>query len=145
MARPAGQIVQRGESTWVVRIFMGRDWKTRKRKYLNKTIHGTKKDARRYLNAAWRDRDLGTFAEPSSEPLSKYLDQWLETAAGPKIKAKTRRDYESLLNRHVRPALGERPLAKITPLDVQALYKEILNRGLSARTVRYTHAVLRQH
>ena len=143
MARPTGQTIQRRENIWVVRIFVGRDWKTRKRKYLIKTIHGPKKDARRYLNAVLRDRDLGTFAEPSSEPLSKYLDQWLETAAAPKIKAKTLRDYENLLNRHVRPALGERPLAKITPLDVQALYKEILDRGLSARTVRYTHAVLR--
>lgn len=63
-------------------------------------------------------------------PLGQYLDQWLQTAAKPKLKAKTFRDYENILTRYVRPALAQRPLAKVTPLDLQALYKEILERGL---------------
>jgi integrase len=33
-------------------------------------------------------------------------------------------------------------LAKIRPLEIQALYQGMQERGLSARTVRYTHAVL---
>ena len=40
----AGQIIPRGEDTWLVRIFMGRDGNG-KRRYLNKTIRGKKKDA----------------------------------------------------------------------------------------------------
>ncbi|HET8548063.1 MAG TPA: site-specific integrase, partial [Bryobacteraceae bacterium] len=39
--------------------------------------------------------------------------------------------------------LGQRPLAQITPLDIQTLYRELQSKELSARTVRYTHAVLR--
>lgn len=114
----------------MVRIFLGRDSETGKRNYRNHTVCGTKRDAQRYLTAVLRDRDLGTFAEPSSEPLGQYLDQWLQTAAKPKLKAKTFRDYENILTRYVRPALAQRPLAKVTPLDLQALYKEILERGL---------------
>src|SRR5450432_1395544 len=85
-----------------------------------------------------RERDLGSFAKPSSEPLGAYLDRWLETAAKPKLKARTYRDYETLLMRYVRPSLEARPLAKVTPLDVQAVYGKILEKGLSAHTVRYT-------
>jgi integrase len=44
----------------------------------------------------------------------------------------------------VRPALGDRRLCDLTPLDVQGLYAAMLARGLSARTVGDTHAVLRQ-
>ncbi len=44
----AGQITKRGENTWLVRIFLGRE-SGGKRKYFNKTIHGTKKDAQKYL------------------------------------------------------------------------------------------------
>ena len=40
----AGQIIKRGERTWLVRIFMGRDDKG-KQKFHHKTIHGTKRDA----------------------------------------------------------------------------------------------------
>ena len=44
----AGQIIKRGEKTWLVRIFMGRNGNG-KRRYLNKTIRGTKKKADAYL------------------------------------------------------------------------------------------------
>jgi len=143
MARPAGQIVQRGARLWLVRIFLGRDPSTGRRKYHNKSVRGAKKDAQQYLTAALRERDLGSFAKPSSEPLGAYLDRWLETAAKPKLKARTYRDYETLLKRYVRPSLEGRPLARVTPLEVQAVYGKIMEKGLSARTVRYTHAVLR--
>ena len=40
MTRKAGQIVARGSSTWLVRVYLGRDPQTVKRKYHNQTIHG---------------------------------------------------------------------------------------------------------
>jgi hypothetical protein len=61
MAGKAGQIIPRGESTWLVRVFMGRDPESGKRKYANKTIHGTLRDAQSYLSRTQRDRDLGVF------------------------------------------------------------------------------------
>ena len=47
------------------------------------------------------------------------------------------------MRRYIRPTLGERILAAITPLDVQNAYQRLIDRGLSPRTVRYTHSVLR--
>jgi integrase len=143
MAGKAGQIIPRGERTWLVRVFMGRDSNSGKRKYINKTIHGTLRDAQAYLSRTQRDRDLGVFFEPSRMTLDSYLDQWLETAAKPKLRAKTHRDYEALLRRYVRPTLGSRQASKIEPLEIQGLYADMQERGLSARTVRFTHAVLR--
>jgi integrase len=143
MAGKAGQIIPRGERTWLVRVFMGRDSESGKRKYVNKTIHGTLRDAQAYLSRSQRDRDLGVFFEPSRMSLDGYLDKWLETAAKPKLRAKTHRDYEALLRRYVRPVLGSRPVSRIEPLEIQSLYADMQERGLSARTVRFTHAVMR--
>src|SRR6266699_2937271 len=143
MASKAGQIIPRGERTWLVRLFMGRDSESGKRKYVNKTIHGTLRDAQAYLSRSQRDRDLGVFFEASRMSRDGDLDKWLETAAKPKLRAKTHRDYEALLRRYVRPALGSRPTSKIEPLEIQGLYADMQERGLSARTVRFTHAVLR--
>src|SRR5437763_12440205 len=142
MAGKAGQIIPRGERTWLVRVFMGRDSESGKRKYVNKTIHGTLRDAQAYLSRSQRDRDLAVFFEPSRISLDGYLDKWLETAAKPKLRAKTHRDYEALLRRYVRPALGSRPASKIEPLEIQGLYAGIEERGLSARTVRFIIEVL---
>jgi len=44
----AGQVIKRGDKNWLVRVFMGRDGNG-KRRYLNKTIRGNKKDADKYL------------------------------------------------------------------------------------------------
>jgi hypothetical protein len=37
MARKTGQIIRRGSSTWLVRMYIGRDPDTRKRVYIAKT------------------------------------------------------------------------------------------------------------
>ena len=138
----AGQIIKRGENTWTVRIFLGRDTNG-KRRYFNKTIHGTKREAQKYLTAALREKDLGIFVEPASMSLNEYLDKWLETAAKPRISESTFHNYESLLKRHICPSLGQRKLSDVKPLDVQRVYSKMQTDELSARTVRYAHTVLK--
>jgi integrase len=138
----AGQIVKQGDKAWLVRIFMGRHSETGKRKYFNKTVHGTKKDAQTYLNGVLREKDLGVFIEPSAMTLNAYLDQWLETAAKPGVSKRTFSDYEDLMRRYVRDVLGSRKLSQVSPLEVQALYMNMQEKGLSGRTIRYTHSVL---
>jgi integrase len=137
----AGQIIKRGDRTWLVRIFMGRDAKG-KQIFHHKTIHGTKKDAEQYRNKAIREKDLGTFIEPSPITVDEYMKKWLETAARPRLRDNTYREYEGLLCRYVSPTLGGKRLSDVRPLDIQSLYASMSEKNLSARTVRFTHSVL---
>lgn len=138
----AGQIIKRGDKTWVVRIFQGRD-ENGKRRYANKTIHGTKKSAEKYLTAKLRDKDLGINIEPASESLDKYLEKWLESVVRSRVREATFDDYTYLLDRYVSPALGAIKLCDIRSIDIQKVYSDMLGeKELSARTVRMTHAVL---
>ena len=52
----AGQLIERGKNTWLVRVYLGRD-ADGKRQYLSKTIHGTKKQAQTWLNKTLTERD----------------------------------------------------------------------------------------
>jgi len=61
----------------------------------------------------------------------------------PRVREKTCQDYEGMLRRYIRPDLGERVLAAMRPLDLQTAYQQMMERGLSARTIRYTHVILR--
>jgi integrase len=71
----AGQIIPRGERTWLVRIFLGRDPQTGKRLYRGHTIHGTKKDAQSYLNRSLTERDdPGTSTSAERTPVGTLLD-----------------------------------------------------------------------
>ena len=141
VGRRSGQIVARADGIWLVRVFLGRDAGGRRR-YHNKTVHGTRKDAQRYLTKSQRDNDLGQFVEPSDRPLEGYLQDWLLGAAAARVTAKTASDYGSLLRLHVNPVLGDRKLSQLASADIQKLYSAMLERGLSPRTIRYTHSVL---
>jgi integrase len=94
----AGRIINRGERTWMVRVFLGRDEKGKRRDHSH-TVHGTKKDAQKYLNGYLRDRDLGVFATADA-PVGELLDALL-------LDYKTngkRYDWASLVVRvHLRP------------------------------------------
>ncbi len=142
--RRSGQVVQRGERVHLVRVYLGRDAETGKRRYHNKTIHGTKKDAQAYLNRVLRDKDMGGLVEPSKVMLNEYLDQWLEASVKPRVRPRTFDSYLESLRLYIRPGLGQRRLSEVTPLDIQTIYSGLTERGLSARTVRYAHSLLRQ-
>ena len=111
--------------------------------YHNRTIHGSMREAQAYLTRKLRERDLGRDLEGAKITLNEYLDRWLETAVRPRVRPKTLQDYQGMLHRYVRPILGERVLAALRPLDLQAMYRQMTERGLSARTVRYAHVLMK--
>jgi len=143
LSRKTGQIVARGRHRWLVRVFLGRDRETRKRRYHSRMVRGPVRHAQHYLNKVLREYDLGHQVDGADITLNEYLDRWLETAAKLRLREKSYRSYENLLRGYVRPTLGTRNLAAICPLDIQAVYQQLAERGLSTRTIRYTHSVLR--
>jgi len=134
MARKVGQIIARGDRRWLIRVYLGRNQETNKRKYHNRTIDGPMREAQAYLTRRLRERDLGRDLEGAKITLNEYLDRWLETAVKPRVREKTCQDYEGMLRRYVRPSLGERLLMALRPLDLQTTYQQMMQRG---------HAVLR--
>jgi integrase len=142
MARKAGQLISRGPRTWLVRVSLGRDPETGTRKYHNRTVHGSFREAQTYLNTKLQERDIGRLPRAAAIRLDDYLDQWLATSAKPRLRPKSYVDYEGLLRLHIRPSLGTRPIGAITQFDIQSVYAQMFNRGLSPRTIEYTNAVL---
>lgn len=140
-ARRTGQIVKRGNS-WRIFVFIGRDEKG-KRRYNTQTFKGTKKDAQKKLTEMLRDADLGLLGDARKQTLNEYFDEWLETIAKPRLQYRTFQDYGDLFRRYVRESLGNIKLADLKSLHIQKLYGQIQKKGLSARTVQYTHAALR--
>src|SRR5579884_321311 len=143
MSRKVGQIIARGERRWLVRVYVGRDHESRKRKYHNRTIHGSLREAQSYLIRKLHERDLSRGVEGVQVTLDEFLNHWLATAAKPKLRKKSFRDYEGMLARYIRPMLGREILADLSTLDIQTTYQEMLARNLSARTIRYAHAIFR--
>src|ERR1700682_4787219 len=80
--------------------------------------------------------------EAFSQTVKQYLTYWLEDVHKPTVRARTYVRYELQLRLHILPALGNKQLSKLTPQSIQAFYSQMLQKGLSAPTVRLLHAIL---
>jgi len=138
----AGQIIKRGDRKYLVRIYQGLNSQTHKRRYHNHMVNGTRKDAEKWLTQALRRRDLGESLEPCALLFDEFLDQWLEMTVKPRVRERSYLDYRFYLKRYIRPAFGKKRLADLKPIDLQTLYAELQQRGLSARTIRFVHMLL---
>src|SRR5580693_8134030 len=101
---PRGQIIARSAGSWLVRFYRGRDPENGKRRYINKTVHGDRPAAEAELAGL---AALAPARPEEKSKLNQYLDWWLYAAVAGRLRAKTARDYRTLLDRYVRPALGE--------------------------------------
>ncbi len=136
-----GQIIERGKGKYLVRVPLGTG-ANGKRLYHNKTIHGNKKDAQRYRTKILRQRDLGELVEPSKEVLELYLERWLETAARPRIAPSTFITYEKYALLYIVPGLGNKRISELEPLEIQELYNDLGEKGISPKTVKNIHGGL---
>lgn len=145
-----GHIRKRAKASWTVVLDLGRDPATGRRRRLWRSIKGTKRDAEALLVQLLHQRDSGVDQPPGKVTVADYLRRWLEDYARPNTAPKTFRTYTDIVNRHLIPALGAIPLAKLRPGHIQAFYSQALQHGrlnglrpgLSPRTVLRFHQIL---
>ncbi len=73
--------------------------------------------------------------------LGDLLDRWLEATA-PDRSAYTVHEYTRMINRHIKPVLGDVSLDRLTARHLDAFYGKLRGRELSAASVRRHHALL---
>jgi Phage integrase, N-terminal SAM-like domain len=130
-----GSIRQRADGTWEARVSLP----TGKRP----SFYGkTRKEVQDKLHAALRDTDAGLDLVAGRKTLAQFLDRWLSASIKPSVKTKTYEGYESIVRVRVVPRIGRKHLGRVTPLDLQSLYTELAETGLSNRSICHTHRVL---
>jgi Phage integrase, N-terminal SAM-like domain len=139
MARKAGQLSRADRAPGSFAFTFGRDPQTKRREYHNQTIHGPFREAQRFLNLKLQQRENGRVSRAAVMSLNQLLDQWLTTVVKARVRTKSFKDYETLLRLHIRPVLSARPIGTISQIDMQYLYAQMFERGLSARTIEHTN------
>jgi len=95
---------------------------------LSRTVHGTRSEAKDALQRMVVDADGGLYGG-GRVTLGDLLDQFLASATlGPPPSRLGERD-----ERHLKPALGEMPLWKLTSRDCDQLYARMKAAGSASR------------
>jgi integrase len=135
-----GQIIEKSKGVFLVRIQTRNNGK--RESLFSQTVKGKKSDADKLLTKKLAELDSGILVKDEKQTLNEYLDFWIETVAKNRVRENTLESYNRMLDLNVRPLLGKRRLSSIKPHDIQRIYTAILERGLMARSVEYTNAVL---
>jgi integrase len=147
-----GHVRKRGNS-WCVVVDVGRDPETGKRRQTWRSGFRTKRDAERELTELLGRVRGGTYVESSRETVADFLREWLVAIEARGLRPNTISTYRMLAEKHLIPRVGSIPLQQLSASHLNAAYADMLARGrrnvktptgLSPRTVRYAHSVMRK-
>jgi integrase len=128
-----GTVYRRADGLWAgqVRLSTGR-----------RTFAGKARSAvlDRIAEAVKLDRQ-GIPVPGASLTVAAFLDDWLEDRKD-KMRQTAQESCERHVRLHIKPALGTRPLVKLTPQDVRKMEAAMLKAGKAAQTVRNVHWTL---
>ena len=111
-------------------------------------VTGPKSAANRELRRLLTSADRGMYVKPERYTVANWLDTWITDYAPIGRAGSTLKGYQGIIRRYLKPELGELQLQKLSAEVIQAMYTRMQlpkangGRGLSARTVIQTHAVL---
>jgi integrase len=146
-ANGEGSIRKRKDGRWEGRYTAGRDPVTGKAIYKN-VLGKTQAEAKEKLKSAIeKNGSLVTITKQYT--VGQWLDTWMENYAKLQVRASSYKTYQGFIENHIKPALGDVPLEKLTAMNLQRLYKYLLEsgrvectearnkpKGLSVKTVR---------
>ena len=146
-ANGEGSIRKRKDGRWEGRYTAGRDPVTGKAIYKN-VLGKTQAEVKEKLKSAIEKNSALPLAA-GQYTLGQWLDTWMENYAKLQVRASSYKTYQGFISNHIKPALGDILLEKLTAMDLQRLYKHLLEngrvecaearnkpRGLSVKTVR---------
>ena len=138
--RPSGDgmVRKRDDGRWEGRIVVGH--KENGDSIFRYVYAPTQKELSAKLRQHIDNYQGANLTEQSRMILGEWLDQWLENMADT-LRPNTLRNYRSYIENHIRPGLGDKQLARITPKDVQRFYDQ-LGGSLASGTVRRIHTTL---
>jgi integrase len=103
----------------------------------------TKAEVRAKLRKLLADRDAGIAYDSENMTTGAYLDKWLD-AVRDTVRQRTWQRHEEVVRLHLKPTVGNAKLDKLGALQVQDMYRQKLDSGLSPRSVEIIHIPLRR-
>jgi integrase len=134
---------------WSFVVDAGPDPKTGNRRQARRKGFPTKHAAQEELDKLRRSVTTQTFVAPAKQTLGEYLDEWVRGLSN-QVRPSTADGYRRVLL-YVPATLRSKRLDRVTAADLDGLYGDLLasgmrqrEGGLSGRTVRYLHTILRK-
>ena len=144
MGAVKGSLRARAPGVWELRVFLGTDPVTGKKRYRSSTFRGRRSDAQTALARLVTEATspFGTRRIATAEvTLTDLVEVHLERHPG---SVTTVAGYRSILDAHIRPTIGRFRIRDVDAMVLDRFYDYLATeRGLSPARIRQAHSVLR--
>lgn len=137
-----GSIRQRGPKVWQVRVSLGRDPDTGRCRYAQRYVNSGKRDAQRSSAELVAAIERGGHRQRGRHTVEELLDRWMAHIESQGRPPSTLVRYRSAIDVNIKPRLGSVEIAEVDGATLDAFYGQLQRGGLSALTVRKSHAIL---
>lgn len=135
-----GSIIQQSPNSYTL-ILNDKD-ENGKRKQRWITVKCNKRQAEKRLAELIMQIENGTYTNPGKITLKEHLNDWLNGYVRSNLAGRTYELYELIIRKHINPGIGKYSLVLLKSHQIQKLYADKLEEGLSNRTVQIIHFVL---
>ena len=136
-----GSLRQRSAGSWELTVDLGRD-AVGKRRRRHETVQGTKAVAQRRLRELLSTLDQGMDLPVGKLLVRDWLDRWMTDHVAPNRRLKTRERYADIVEKYLKPHIGQLELSRLGPAHVRTLESRLTAQGLGVPSVRMVHNVL---
>ena len=152
-ANGEGSIRKRKDGRWEGRYTAGH---TPEGKAIYRNVLGkTQAEVVEKLRKAIEETKGLDVAKAGQYTLGQWMRVWYENYATIKVRPSSHATYRGIIKNHIDPAIGNIPLTKLTTLDLQKFYRDLLTggrverkesekkpKGLGPKTVRNIHQIV---
>ncbi len=143
-----GSMRQRGSGTWQLRVYVGRDPRSGRKRYTERTFHGGQRQAGRALAALALEAERLTPRSAKEGTMEALLHAWLAHAT-PSFSPRTVETTLGYLSKPIVPALGALQASRVTTADLDSFYRSLLEVGgqhgpYAPATIRRIHGIVRR-
>lgn len=149
-----GSIRKRKDGRWEGRYVVGHDPITGK--MISRNVLGkTQAEVKEKLRTAIENSKRLDYTQTGKYTVGQWMDEWFEAYAKVKVRPSSHQTYKGYIENHIKPNIGDIPIEKLTSLQLQKFYRQLLTegrvpriesekqpRGLSAKTVRNINQVI---
>ena len=119
---------------------------TPKRKYVSGR---TKREVSEKFKSLMSDIKYGGYTEPTKLTLYEWLSTWYDMYCRDNLKPSTLINYETFIEKHIKPTIGNVKISELNPLMLQRFYQEKYRSGkldgtggLSPKTMHNLHTMI---
>ncbi|MBC1227213.1 tyrosine-type recombinase/integrase [Listeria booriae] len=126
---------------WMIKIELGIDPMTGRRKSTTKRGFLTQRDAKREVAKMHTDIENGKYLKQEKIMFSDFLDIWFDHYKTGNLKTSTINNRKTTALPHLRKYLGQKSINKITKQDYEFMLSELTRKGYSFHSIDTTNTV----